>query len=190
MEVIKGRIEGLFTIKPRVFKDQRGYFYESFNQRLFEQQIGKINWVQDNEAGSIQGVFRGFHYQVPPHAQAKLVRVTRGEVLDIAIDIRPGSPTYGQSESVVLSEANQLQFFIPAGFAHGYLVLSDYAVFNYKCDNYYAPDHEGGILFSDDNFGIDWPLEFRDFLVSEKDQKLPAFGSHRKFEEIQSIDDQ
>ncbi|TVR83112.1 MAG: dTDP-4-dehydrorhamnose 3,5-epimerase [Saprospirales bacterium] len=184
MEVKKGKIEGLFTIEPKVFKDKRGYFYESFNQRLFEQHIGKVHWVQDNEAGSIKRVFRGFHYQVPPHAQAKLVRVTQGEVLDIAIDIRPGSPTYGQSESVILSASNQLQFFIPAGFAHGYLVLSDYAVFNYKCDNYYAPGHEGGILFSDPSFEIDWPFKPTSFLVSEKDQNLPILGSHRKFELI------
>ena len=183
MQITEGKIPGLYLLTPRVFEDERGYFYESYNQDVFEQKIKKIRWVQDNESGSVKNVFRGFHYQVPPFAQAKLVRVSRGKVLDIAIDIRPDSPTFGQSESVILSEENKLQFFIPAGFAHGYLVLSEKAVFNYKCDDFYHPEAEGGISYRDPNLKIDWPLPVDELIVSRKDKQLPELTHHRPFKD-------
>ncbi len=181
MKIHSREIEGLYLLEPRVFEDERGYFFESFNHKKMMELTGDVHWVQDNEAGSEKRVFRGFHYQVPPYAQAKLVRVTAGKVLDIAIDIRPDSPTFGQCDSVILSDENKRQFFIPAGFAHGYLVLSDRAIFNYKCDNYYSPDHEGGINFQDANLDINWPLPPLDFKVSDKDKMLPVLGKHREF---------
>lgn len=144
MEVIKTAIEGVFIIEPRLFKDDRGYFFESFSQREFNEKIRKVNFVQDNESKSGYGVLRGLHFQKPPYAQSKLVRVIKGAVLDVAVDIRKGSPTFGKYVSVELTEDNHRQFFIPRGFAHGFSVLTDEVIFQYKCDNFYAPQSEGG----------------------------------------------
>ena len=171
MEVIKTAIEGPVIIEPKVFKDTRGYFFESFSQRDFEQQVQKINFVQDNESMSSYGVMRGLHFQRPPYAQSKLVRCVKGKVLDVAVDIRKGSPTYGQHVAVELSEENHRQFFIPRGFAHGFAVLSETAVFQYKCDNFYAPEADGGINIKDESLGIDWGIPLGKALLSEKDLK-------------------
>lgn len=171
MEIIKTAIEGLLIIKPRVFEDARGYFFESFSQREFEQKVGKVDFVQDNESMSSYGVMRGLHFQRPPHTQSKLVRCVKGTVLDVAVDIRKGSPTYGQHVAVELSEENHLQFFIPHGFAHGFSVLSETAVFQYKCDNFYAPQADDGISILDDSLGIDWRIPVERAILSEKDTK-------------------
>jgi dTDP-4-dehydrorhamnose 3,5-epimerase len=159
MEVIETKIEGVVIIEPKVFQDARGYFFESFSQREFESKVRKINFVQDNESMSSYGVMRGLHFQRPPFAQSKLVRCVKGRVLDVAVDIRKGSPTYGQHVAVELSEDNHRQFFVPRGFAHGFVVLSETAVFQYKCDNFYAPEADGGINIKDDTLGIDWQIE-------------------------------
>ena len=171
MEVIKTAIEGLVIIEPKVFKDARGYFFESFSQREFEQKVRKINFVQDNESMSSYGVMRGLHFQRPPYSQSKLVRCVKGRVLDVAVDIRKGSPTYGKHVAVELSEDNHRQFFVPRGFAHGFVVLSETAVFQYKCDNFYAPEADGGINIKDESLGIDWQIAMEDALLSEKDLK-------------------
>lgn len=171
MEVIKTAIEGLVIIEPKVFKDARGYFFESFSQREFEQKVRKINFVQDNESVSSYGVMRGLHFQRPPYSQSKLVRCVKGRVLDVAVDIRKGSPTYGKHVAVELSEDNHRQFFVPRGFAHGFVVLSETAVFQYKCDNFYAPEADGGINIKDESLGIDWQIAMEDALLSEKDLK-------------------
>ena len=171
MEIIKTAIEGLLIIKPRVFEDARGYFFESFSQREFEEKVGKVNFVQDNESMSSYGVMRGLHFQYPPYTQSKLVRCVRGAVLDVAVDIRKGSPTYGQHVAVELSEENHLQFFIPHGFAHGFSVLSETAVFQYKCDNFYAPQADGGISILDQSLDIDWRIPVERAILSEKDTK-------------------
>jgi dTDP-4-dehydrorhamnose 3,5-epimerase len=171
MEIIKTAIEGLLVIKPRVFEDARGYFFESFSQREFEEKVGKVNFVQDNESMSSYGVMRGLHFQRPPYTQSKLVRCVRGSVLDVAVDIRKGSPTYGQHVAVELSEQNHLQFFIPHGFAHGFSVLTETAVFQYKCDNFYAPQADDGISILDDSLGIDWRIPVERAILSEKDTK-------------------
>lgn len=171
MNVIKTHIEGVLILEPKIFIDERGYFFESFSQRLFEERVAKTVFVQDNESQSRYGVLRGLHYQLPPYEQAKLVRVVSGKVLDVAVDIRPQSPTFGQHVAVELSDENKRQFFIPHGFAHGFAVLSETAVFQYKCDNYYAPDHEGGILWNDPSLAIDWRLPEKDIILSEKDKK-------------------
>lgn len=171
MEVIKTDIEGPVIIEPKVFGDARGYFFESFSQRDFEAQVQKINFVQDNESMSSYGVMRGLHFQRPPFAQSKLVRCVKGKVLDVAVDIRKGSPTYGQHVAVELSEENHRQFFIPRGFAHGFVVLSETAVFQYKCDNFYAPEADGGISILDESLGIDWQISLENALLSEKDRK-------------------
>ena len=171
MEVIKTAIEGLVIIEPKVFKDARGYFFESFSQREFEQKVRKINFVQDNESMSSYGVMRGLHFQRPPYTQSKLVRCVKGRVLDVAVDIRKGSPTYGKHVAVELSEDNHRQFFVPRGFAHGFVVLSETAVFQYKCDNFYAPEADGGINIKDESLGIDWQIAMEDALLSEKDLK-------------------
>ncbi|MBD5419077.1 MAG: dTDP-4-dehydrorhamnose 3,5-epimerase [Bacteroides sp.] len=173
MEVIKTDIEGVVILKPRIFNDSRGYFFESFNKKEFEEKVGKVEFVQDNESKSSRGVMRGLHFQRPPHAQAKLVRCVRGRVLDVAVDIRKGSPTYGQHVAVELTEDNHLQFFIPRGFAHGFAVLSDEAVFQYKCDNYYAPEADGGISIEDKSLGIDWHMDPMLAILSDKDKKHP-----------------
>lgn len=171
MEVIKTDIEGPVIIEPKVFGDSRGYFFESFSQRDFEAQVRKINFVQDNESMSSYGVMRGLHFQRPPYAQSKLVRCVKGKVLDVAVDIRKGSPTYGQHVAVELSEENHRQFFIPRGFAHGFAVLSETAVFQYKCDNFYAPEADGGISITDESLCIDWGIPMEKALLSEKDLK-------------------
>ena len=171
MEVIKTDIEGVLIIEPKVFEDARGYFFESFSQREFEQKVRKINFVQDNESKSVYGVMRGLHFQAPPFAQSKLVRCVRGRVLDVAVDIRRGSPTYGQHVAVELSEDNHRQFFIPRGFAHGFAVLSETAVFQYKCDNFYHPEADGGISILDSSLGIDWRIPTEHAILSDKDTK-------------------
>lgn len=171
MEVIKTAIEGVVIIEPRVFKDARGYFFESFSQREFEERVRPINFVQDNESMSSYGVMRGLHFQRPPYTQSKLVRCVKGKVLDVAVDIRKGSPTYGQHVAVELSEDNHRQFFVPRGFAHGFAVLSETAVFQYKCDNFYAPEADGGISIKDENLGIDWQIPMDKAVLSEKDIK-------------------
>lgn len=176
MEVIKTDIEGVVIIEPRVFRDSRGYFFESFSQKEFEQKVRKVNFVQDNESCSSYGVMRGLHFQAPPHSQSKLVRCVRGRVLDVALDIRRGSPTYGRHVAVELSEENHRQFFVPRGFAHGFSVLSETAVFQYKCDNYYCPSSEGGISITDSSLGIDWMLPVSDAILSEKDSRHPQFA--------------
>lgn len=169
MEVIKTAIEGVVIIEPRVFKDNRGYFFESFSQREFEEKVRKINFVQDNESMSSFGVMRGLHFQRPPFTQSKLVRCVKGAVLDVAVDIRKGSPTYGQHVAVELTEYNHRQLFVPRGFAHGFAVLSEIATFLYKCDNFYAPKADGGISIKDESLGIDWKIPTDKALLSEKD---------------------
>ena len=171
MDIIKTNIEGLVIIEPKVFKDDRGYFFESFSQKEFEKKVRKINFVQDNESMSSYGVMRGLHFQTPPFTQSKLVRCVKGKVLDVAVDIRKGSPTYGQHVTVELSEENHRQFFVPRGFAHGFAVLSETAIFQYKCDNFYAPQVDGGISILDESLDIDWQIPIEKALLSEKDLK-------------------
>ena len=171
MEVIKTNIEGVVIIEPKVFKDTRGYFFESFSQREFEEKVRKINFVQDNESMSSYGVMRGLHFQRPPFTQSKLVRCVKGRVLDVAVDIRKGSPTYGQHVAVELTETNHRQFFVPRGFAHGFAVLSETAVFQYKCDNFYAPEADGGINIKDESLGINWQIPTSNAILSDKDLK-------------------
>ena len=169
MKVIKTAINGVVIIEPKVFKDARGYFFESFSQREFEEEVRKINFVQDNESMSSYGVMRGLHFQRPPFTQSKLVRCVKGKVLDVAVDIRKGSPTYGQHVAVELSEDNYRQFFVPRGFAHGFAVLSETAIFQYKCDNFYVPTADGGISIKDHSLGINWQIPTEEALLSEKD---------------------
>ena len=173
MEVIKTELEGVVIIEPKIFRDARGYFFESFSQKEFEKKVRKIAFVQDNESMSSYGVMRGLHFQLPPFTQSKLVRCVKGKVLDVAVDIRKGSPTFGKHVSVELSEDNHRQFFVPRGFAHGFAVLSETAVFQYKCDNFYAPQSDGGISILDDSLGIDWKLPTDKVVLSEKDTKHP-----------------
>ena len=175
MNVIPTPIEGLLIIEPRVFNDSRGYFFESFSQREFEEKVGPITFVQDNESMSTRGVMRGLHFQRPPYTQSKLVRCVKGAVLDVAVDIRKGSPTYGQHVAVELTDENHRQFFIPKGFAHGFAVLSDIAIFQYKCDEFYHPESESGISILDESLGIDWHIPLTDAILSEKDTKHPLF---------------
>lgn len=174
MEVIKTAIAGLVIIEPCLFKDDRGYFFESFNQKEFEEKVCKTTFVQDNESKSTYGVIRGLHFQKPPFAQSKLVRVIKGAVLDVAVDIRKDSPTFGQYVAVELSEVNHRQFFIPRGFAHGFSVLSKEVVFQYKCDNFYHPECEGAIAFDDSMLEIDWRVTADKVIVSEKDKSHPV----------------
>ncbi len=176
MEVIKTAIEGVYIIEPKVFGDARGYFFESFSEREFQEKVGDIHFVQDNESMSKRGVMRGLHFQRPSYAQSKLVRCVKGEVIDVAVDIRKGSPTYGQHVAVLLTEDNHRQFFIPQGFAHGFAVLSESAVFQYKCDNFYHPEADGGISILDESLGIDWGLTMEEALLSEKDTKHPKLA--------------
>ncbi len=173
MEVIKTDIEGVVIIEPRIFKDARGYFFESYSKREFDEKVRPVNFVQDNESCSTRGVMRGLHFQRPPFTQSKLVRCVKGAVLDVAVDIRKGSPTFGKYVAVELTEDNHRQFFVPRGFAHGFAVLSDIAVFQYKCDNYYHPEADGGISILDTSLGIDWHLDPADAILSEKDTKHP-----------------
>lgn len=176
MNVIKTKIEGLYIIEPRVFKDERGYFFESYSKRDFEDKIGKVDFVQDNESCSTKGVLRGLHFQKPPYSQAKLVRCVVGKVLDVAVDLRKDSPTYGEYVAVELTEENHRQFFIPKGFAHGFEVLSDVAVFQYKCDEYYHPETEGGLDPFDEQLGIEWHTAVDEATVSDKDKKHPKLS--------------
>ena len=181
MDFIPTKLEGCYVIEPKIVTDSRGYFMESFNEMTFQSGIGKtVHFVQDNQSFSTKGVLRGLHYQTETHAQAKLVRVLSGEVLDVAVDIRPGSATFGQYVSVVLSAENQKQFFIPRGFAHGFLVLSETATFFYKCDNFYNKESEGGIIYNDPTVAIDWQLDTEKLLISEKDQGLPTLDNAKK----------
>ena len=175
MNFIPTKLEGCFIIEPKLIYDERGYFMESFNESTFQKGINQeIHFVQDNQSFSAKGVFRGLHYQTAEHAQAKLVRVLQGEVLDVAVDIRPKSPTFGEHVSIVLSGENQKQFFVPRGFAHGFLVLSETATFFYKCDNFYNKASEGGIIYNDKTIDIDWQFPEPELIISEKDQILPT----------------
>jgi dTDP-4-dehydrorhamnose 3,5-epimerase len=173
MNFIEQKIKGVWVIEPRVFADARGYFMESFKQGEFEKHVGKVDFIQDNESKSTYGVLRGLHFQTGEWAQAKLVRVIAGKVLDVAVDIRPNSETYGQYVAVELSAENKRQLFIPRGFAHGFMVLSDEAIFSYKVDNIYAPQAEGSLNFADPTIGIDWQIPQVDILLSEKDKDAP-----------------
>ena len=175
MEFIKQKIPGVGLIKPTIHGDDRGYFIETFRQDLFEEFVGyKVNFIQDNESKSTRGVLRGLHYQLPPYTQAKLVRVIEGRVLDVAVDIRKSSPTFGQHVSVELTGENKHQLFVPHGFAHGFVVLSDSATFAYKVDNYYAPEYDQGVIFNDKQLAIDWKLPNQILKLSEKDLDLPS----------------
>lgn len=177
MKIIETEIQGLFIIEPDVYGDNRGYFFESFNKRRFEEHTGiSVDFVQDNESRSTYGVVRGLHFQRPPHAQAKLVRVVSGRVLDVAVDLREGSPTYGRHVAVELSGENHRQVFIPKGFAHGFSVLSEEAVFQYKCDDYYAPETEGAVAWDDPDIAIDWRIPADKMILSEKDKKHPRLS--------------
>ena len=173
MNVLKTAIEGVFILEPRLFKDARGYFFESFNQREFDEKVGRTVFVQDNESKSSYGVVRGLHIQKPPYTQSKLVRVVKGAVLDVAVDVRKGSPTFGQHVSVELTEDNHRQFFIPKGFLHGFSVLSEEGVFQYKCDDFYAPASEGAVAWDDPDLGIDWRIPADKVILSEKDKHHP-----------------
>ncbi len=176
MEAIKTNIDGVFIIEPRVFNDARGYFFESYSERDFNAQVREIHFVQDNESKSSYGVMRGLHFQRPPFTQSKLVRCVKGAVLDVAVDIRKGSPTYGQHVAVELTEDNHRQFFVPRGFAHGFAVLSEEAVFQYKCDTFYHPEADGGISILDTSLGIDWRIPTDKAILSEKDTKHPLLA--------------
>ncbi len=173
MNVIKTAIEGVFILEPRLFEDARGYFFESFNQREFEEKVGKTVFVQDNESKSTYGVVRGLHIQKPPYTQSKLVRVVKGAVLDVVVDVRKGSPTFGQHVAVELTGENHRQFFIPKGFLHGFSVLSEEVVFQYKCDDFYAPASEGAVAWDDPDLGIDWKIPADKVILSEKDKHHP-----------------
>ena len=173
MNIIETEIQGVYIIEPKVFGDSRGYFFESYSRREFEAKVGPVEFVQDNESKSCYGVVRGLHFQKPPHAQAKLVRVVKGKVLDVAVDLRKDSPTYGRHVSVELSEHNHRQVFIPKGFAHGFSVLSEEAVFQYKCDDYYAPETECAIAWNDPELNIDWRIPADQVILSEKDKRHP-----------------
>ncbi|KXK38080.1 MAG: dTDP-4-dehydrorhamnose 3,5-epimerase [Saprospiraceae bacterium] len=173
--------EGVWTYTPKVFKDERGYFMESFNEATLPESLKNTHFVQDNEAASIRGVARGLHYQVPPFTQSKLVRCVIGEVMDIIVDIRPDSATYGQSMSILLSEVNKMQLFVPQGFAHGYIVLSENALFAYKVDGFYRPEAEAGIQLMDPDLELDLILSDDELIISPRDQQLPLFKNHRIF---------
>lgn len=173
MNVIKTAIDGVFILEPCLFEDARGYFFESFNQREFEEKVAPVVFVQDNESKSSYGVVRGLHYQKPPYTQSKLVRVVKGAVLDVAVDVRKGSPTFGQHVAVELTGENHRQFFIPRGFLHGFSVLSEEVVFQYKCDNFYAPASEGAVAWDDPDLGIDWRIPAEQVILSEKDRHHP-----------------
>ena len=184
MKFINTKIKDVFIIEPSVYGDSRGYFSESFNLEKFEENIYPIKFIQDNESKSFRGVLRGLHFQKPPYSQAKLVRCIEGRVMDVAVDIRKGSPSYGKHVAVELSENNKRQLFVPRGFAHGFSVLSESAIFAYKVDNVYAPEFDAGIRYDDKELSIDWGLSFDEFRLSEKDKSLPSFkdlDSHFKF---------
>ena len=191
MEITETDIEGVFVIEPAIHADGRGYFYESYNKAEFDKKVCPVHIVQENQSKSSYGVLRGLHYQRGSHAQAKLVRVVSGRVLDVAVDIREGSPTYGRYVTAELSGENMRQFFIPRGFAHGFAVLSREAVFQYKCDNYYAPQAEAGIAYDDPDIGIDWKMPLQDIILSEKDRRHPrlrdAADSGCEYEKTQKL---
>ena len=176
MNLIKTKLDGLVVLKPTVFNDSRGYFMESYNQKNINKLLGNVNFVQDNESESSRGVLRGLHFQKPPYTQAKLVRCLKGSVLDVVLDLRKDSKTYGIFETISLTEENKKQLFIPKGFAHGFIVLSKSAIFSYKVDNYYNPDSESGVLWSDLDLNIDWKINKNEIIVSEKDKNLPTFN--------------
>jgi dTDP-4-dehydrorhamnose 3,5-epimerase len=181
MNFIETKLEGCFILEPKIIKDERGYFMESFNENTFQKAVEKkVHFVQDNQSFSTKGVLRGLHYQTGEHAQAKLVRVLQGEVLDVAVDIRPESKTFGQYVSVLLSAENQKQFFVPRGFAHGFIVLSETATFFYKCDNFYNKESEGGIHYNDSFLNIDWQFPMESCIISEKDKTLPELKNAKK----------
>lgn len=181
MKLIETKLKGCFIIEPNVIIDDRGYFMESYNEQKLAAAIGQpIRFVQDNESFSTKGVLRGLHYQCGEHAQAKLVRVLQGEVLDVAVDIRPNSPTYKQYETIILSAENKKQFYIPRGFAHGFLVLSETATFFYKCDNFYNKESEGGIFYNDPTINIHWNFNSSELLISDKDKIQPLFENAKK----------
>lgn len=181
MKAHETKLKGCFILETPVFKDDRGYFFESFNQEKFNKTVGaKVDFVQDNQSFSTKGVLRGLHYQTGVYAQAKLVRVTQGKVIDVAVDIRKNSPTFGEYVAVELSEDNKKQLFVPRGFAHGFIVLSDTAVFQYKCDNFYNKESEGGIIYNDPDLNIDWQITEDDLNISEKDLELPSLQHQNK----------
>jgi dTDP-4-dehydrorhamnose 3,5-epimerase len=177
MNLIKTMIDGLVVLQPTIFKDHRGYFIESYSQKNINNLIGDINFIQENESESSRCVLRGLHFQKPPHTQSKLVRCLKGKVLDVALDLRNDSKTYGMIETTLLSEENKNQLFIPKGFAHGFVVLSETAVFSYKVDNYYNPESESGIIWDDPDLNIDWKINKKEIIVSEKDNNLPTFNN-------------
>ncbi len=181
MPFITTNIPDLVVFNPKIWRDDRGYFYEVYNAETFRKTGINTKFVQDNQALSTYGVLRGLHYQLPPYSQAKLVRVIQGEVLDVVVDIREGASTYGQSFTIRLSDANKKQLFIPRGFAHGYVVLSDAAIFAYKCDNFYAKSHDAGIYFNDPVLNINWEIDLDKVVLSEKDKVQPKFGAHKRF---------
>ena len=181
MNFIPTKLQGCYIIEPKIIQDERGYFMESFNEKTFQNGVEQaVHFVQDNQSFSSKGVLRGLHYQTGEYAQAKLVRVLQGEVLDVAVDIRPDSPTFGQYEAVILSGENQKQFFVPRGFAHGFLVLSETATFFYKCDNFYNKESEGGIIYNDENININWQFSLEDLIISEKDKVQPTIENAKK----------
>ncbi len=182
MKIIKTSIPEVLIIEPRVICDARGYFFESYSQAKFENEVLKTRFVQDNESKSVYGVLRGLHYQLPPFAQSKLVRVVIGKVLDVAVDIRKGSPTFGRYVSAELSADNKLMMFIPRGFAHGFVVMSDECIFQYKCDNYYSPANEGALSWNDPEVNIDWSIPEKDILLSDKDRNQPSLGNALLFD--------
>ena len=182
MNYIETEVNGIWLIEPKVIRDERGYFMEAFKEEEFKAHVGDVHFIQDNESKSSFGVLRGLHYQKGEHCQAKLVRVIKGRVLDVAVDLRQSSPTFGKYVSVELSEKNQRQFFIPRGFAHGFLVLSDEAIFTYKVDNAYAPQAEASIRFNDETIGIEWPIAEEQLLLSPKDKTAPSFRDATYFE--------
>lgn len=179
MKIIKTEIEGVVLLEPKIFSDARGYFFESFSLKAFEKNVCKTSFLQDNESKSTYGVLRGLHFQKMPHAQSKLVRVIKGKVLDVAVDIREGSSTFGKHVAIELSENNKLQLFVPRGFAHGFVVLSDEAIFQYKCDNYYSPQSEIGIAWNDPVLNINWQLPEQDLILSDKDMKNPPLSESK-----------
>jgi len=182
MQIIQTKIPDVKLITPKVFEDDRGYFFESFRDDIFKKEIGDINFVQENESKSGYGVLRGLHYQLPPFTQSKLVRVVKGKVIDYAIDIRKSSKYFGQYVVQELSEDNKLQMFVPQGFAHAFLVMSDEAIFQYKVDNYYSPEHDRGIIYNDPDINIDWPIAEEELIVSEKDKNLPLLKDAEIFQ--------
>ena len=175
MKFIETELTGMFLIEPQIFGDERGYFFESYNEKEFQKHIGDVRFIQDNESKSKYGVIRGLHFQKPPYDQAKLLRVVKGAVLDVCVDLRIGSPTYGKHYSVELTAENHLQLFVPRGFAHGFSVLTEEVVFQYKCDNFYAPQAEGSIMWNDKDLNIDWQIPTDCAIISKKDQENSSF---------------